>query len=117
MATGVAAFGVFYAGGLVVREIPPLARFISNVLDYADAGDDKLVFLTTMANGFGEEVFFRGAIFAALGDSHPVTTSTGRLHAGHRADPQPRAGPRRRRRWEACGVCSARPPPGSRRPC
>lgn len=74
--TGVAAFGVFYAGGLVVREIPPLARYISNVLDYADAGDDKLVFLTTLANGFGEEVFFRGAMFAALGDSHPVATST-----------------------------------------
>ena len=60
----------------MVREIPPLARCISNVLDYADAGDDKLVFLTTMANGFGEEVFFRGAVFAALGDNHPVATSS-----------------------------------------
>ena len=35
-------------------------------------GDDKLVYLTTLANGFGEEVFFRGAMFAALGRRHPV---------------------------------------------
>jgi membrane protease YdiL (CAAX protease family) len=76
VATGAAAFGVFYAGGLVVREIPPLARWIANVLSYADEGDDKLVYLTTLANGFGEEVFFRGAMFAALGERRPVATST-----------------------------------------
>jgi uncharacterized protein YbjT (DUF2867 family)/membrane protease YdiL (CAAX protease family) len=76
VATGAAAFGVFYAGGLVVREIPPLARWISNVLSYADEGDDTLVYLTTLANGFGEEVFFRGAMFAALEDRRPVATST-----------------------------------------
>ncbi len=76
VATGAAAFGVFYAGGLVVREIPPLARYISSVLDYADEGDSALVYLTTLANGFGEEVFFRGAMFAALEGRHPVAAST-----------------------------------------
>jgi membrane protease YdiL (CAAX protease family) len=33
-----------------------------------------LVLAATLANAVGEEVFFRGAVFAALG--HPVTAST-----------------------------------------
>ena len=31
---------------------------------------------TTLANGVGEEVFFRGTLFSALGSSHPVGVST-----------------------------------------
>ena len=33
--------------------------------------------LTTLANGAGEEVFFRGAMYAAIGENHPVLLSTG----------------------------------------
>ena len=77
LATGVGAFGVFYAGGLVVREIPPLRRAIASVLQYSEQGNAALVLTTTLANGAAEEVFFRGAVFAALGDKHPVVTSTG----------------------------------------
>jgi uncharacterized protein len=32
--------------------------------------------LTALANGLGEEVFFRGALFAAIGGRHPVLAST-----------------------------------------
>jgi len=77
LATGVGAFGVFYAGGLVVREVPPLRRAIAAVLQYSEHGNDSLVLITTVANGAAEEIFFRGAVFAALGERYPVAASTG----------------------------------------
>jgi membrane protease YdiL (CAAX protease family) len=76
VATGVAAFGFFYGCALLARHIPLLDRAISRVLVFAEEGDEPLVLLTTLANGLGEEVFFRGALYAALGDGHPVLTST-----------------------------------------
>ena len=76
VAPGVAAFGFFYACALVARSIPPLDRAISRVLVFAEEGEEPLVLLTTLANGLGEEIFFRGALYAALGHEHPVVTST-----------------------------------------
>ena len=76
IATGVGAFGFFYACALVARRIPLLDNAISRVLVFAEEGNDPLVLLTTLANGLGEEVFFRGAMYAALGDRHPVLSST-----------------------------------------
>lgn len=75
LATGIGAFGFFYGAALVARRIPVLDEAISRVLVFADEGDDKLVLLTTLANGVGEEIFFRGALYAAL-PSHPVAAST-----------------------------------------
>lgn len=75
--TGVGAFGVFYAAALVAKRIPVLDRAISSVLQYADQGNDGLVVLTTLANGAAEEVFFRGALYAAVGERRPVVASTG----------------------------------------
>jgi CAAX protease family protein len=74
--TGVGAFGFFYACALVTRSIPPLDRAVSRVLVFAEDGDQPLVLLTTLANGVGEEVFFRGALYAALGSERPVLAST-----------------------------------------
>jgi membrane protease YdiL (CAAX protease family) len=74
--TGLAAFGFFYGCALVARKIPVLDVAIGRVLAFADEGDDRLVLLTTLANGLGEEVFFRGALYAALGDRSPVVAST-----------------------------------------
>jgi uncharacterized protein len=65
--TGVGAFGAFYAAALVARRIPLLNRAISSVLRYADQGSGGLVLLTTLTNGAAEEVFFRGALYAAAG--------------------------------------------------
>ena len=76
VATGVAAFGFFYGCALVARRVPVLDEAIARVLAFADEGDGRLVLLTTLANGLGEEVFFRGALYAALGDRHPVASST-----------------------------------------
>jgi uncharacterized protein len=76
VATGVGAFGFFYACALVAQRIPLLDNAISRVLVFAEEGNDPAVLLTTLANGLGEEVFFRGAMYAALGDRHPVVSST-----------------------------------------
>jgi hypothetical protein len=74
--TGVAAFGAFYAAALVARRIPVLDRSLRSILQYAKEGSGPLVLLTTLANGAAEEVFFRGALFAAVGARRPVTGST-----------------------------------------
>ncbi len=76
VATGVAAFGCFYGCALVARHIPVLDRAIGNVLAFADEGRTPLVVATTLANGLGEEVFFRGALYAALGPDRAVVVST-----------------------------------------
>lgn len=77
VATGVGAFGVFYAGALVSRRIPFLRRAISRILSFADEGDNSLVMLTTLVNGVAEELFFRGALYQAFDRRHPVLSSTG----------------------------------------
>ena len=74
--TGVGAFGVFYGCALVARHVPVLDSAISSVLAYAEEGSTPLVLATTLANGVAEEVFFRGALYAAIGEQHPVALST-----------------------------------------
>src|SRR4051794_11636822 len=77
IATGVGAFGAFYAAALVARRIPPLARAVSSVLQFAEEGDQSLVLLSALANGAAEEIFFRGAVYAAFGeDANPVVKTT-----------------------------------------
>ena len=74
--TGVGAFGVFYGAALVARRVPVLDRAITKVLRYAHQGSTPLVATTTLANGVAEEVFFRGALYAAIGADRPVLAST-----------------------------------------
>jgi membrane protease YdiL (CAAX protease family) len=74
--TGAAAFGAFYGCALVAREVPVLNRAIASILQYAHAGSPRLVLATTLANGAAEEVFFRGALYAAVGVDRPVLKST-----------------------------------------
>ncbi|HET8602435.1 MAG TPA: type II CAAX endopeptidase family protein [Marmoricola sp.] len=76
VATGVGAFGLFYGCALVARRVPLLREAISRVLAFAEQGSPGLVLATTLANGLGEEVFFRGALYPALGQRHPVAVST-----------------------------------------
>lgn len=76
VALGVGVFGLFYGAALVARRIPVLDRAITSVLRYARQGSAPLVLTTTLANGVAEEVFFRGALYAAVGERRPVLTST-----------------------------------------
>jgi hypothetical protein len=56
--------------------VPVLDRAIGNVLAFAEEGNSPLVVATTLANGVGEELFFRGAIYAALDGDQAVVVST-----------------------------------------
>ena len=73
---GLLLAGVFVVGGLVIRHIPPLAGMTEDVLGYARVGSFALVAVITLVNGIAEELFFRGALFAAIGIKHPVLIST-----------------------------------------
>jgi membrane protease YdiL (CAAX protease family) len=73
---GLILAAAFIVGGLVIRQIPVLASYTNDVLGYAAAGSLPLVTVITLVNGIAEELFFRGALFAAIGVRHPVLIST-----------------------------------------
>jgi membrane protease YdiL (CAAX protease family) len=75
-AIGIALGAAFLVGGLIAREIPGVREYITRVLEFANYG--PLVFITfiTVINGIAEELFFRGALYTALGKWHPVLVST-----------------------------------------
>ena len=72
---GLGLAGVFALGGLVVRDIDFLDRQVRSVLDHADQGFGPLLVLVTVINGIAEELFFRGAGYAAS-TRHPVPVTT-----------------------------------------
>jgi hypothetical protein len=72
---GLALAGVFVAGGLVVRQLPALERQVSSVLDFADQGSVPILVVVTAVNGVAEELFFRGAAYAAI-TRDPVVWTT-----------------------------------------
>ena len=67
---------IFVLGGLIAREIPPVAALITQVLLYAHHGWYPVIVAITLVNGIAEEAFFRGALYTALGRYHPVVIST-----------------------------------------
>ena len=73
---GLAAGAVFVVGALLVRDIGPVHRLVNSVLAHAKFGSTSVVLLITLLNGVAEEVFFRGALFAAIGRKRPVLIST-----------------------------------------
>lgn len=73
---GIGLGAIFIVGGLVAREIPPVRDYIVQVLEYTDYGSLALVTFITLINGLAEEMFFRGALFSALGTFRPVLIST-----------------------------------------
>jgi uncharacterized protein len=73
---GLLLAALFVLGALIVRTIPTLARLTEDVLGYARLGNLWIIFMITLVNGVAEELFFRGALFAAIGEWHPVLIST-----------------------------------------
>ena len=49
---------------------------LTSVMSYAHEGSTPLVLATTLANAAAEEVFFRGALYAAIAQPHQVAVST-----------------------------------------
>ncbi len=72
---GLVLVALFVVGGLVVREVPALEAQVRHVLVFADEGVLPLVVLVTAVNGIAEELFFRGALYAAV-PRHPVAVTT-----------------------------------------
>ena len=66
LALGFGLAGVFVLGALVVRQIPWLEHQVSSVLDFADQGSLPVLIAVTAVNGVAEELFFRGAAYAAI---------------------------------------------------
>lgn len=73
---GLVIGGVFVLGGLVVREIAPLAAQVNDVLEFTSQTSWRLVLLVTLVNAITEEMFFRGALYTAFGRRYPIVGST-----------------------------------------
>jgi uncharacterized protein len=74
--TGLVIGALFVAGAAVVAHVPLLRDYVDAVLDHARYGSIPLILAVTLINGLAEEVFFRGALFAAIGHRYPVALST-----------------------------------------
>lgn len=73
---GLTVVTLFVLGALVVRQVPPLRAAVNAVLDHARLGSFAVVAVIAVVNGLAEELFFRGALFAAIGRRQPVLVST-----------------------------------------
>jgi uncharacterized protein len=73
---GLLLAGTFVVGGLIAREIPAVAAPITRVLQFAHHGYLPFIVAITVINGVAEELFFRGALYTALGRRRPVLIST-----------------------------------------
>jgi uncharacterized protein len=67
---------VFVLGGLIAREIPAVSELITRVLQYTDQGSWRLTMAIALLGGIAEELFYRGALYTALGRHHPLVIST-----------------------------------------
>ncbi len=76
IAVGLLLAALFVLGALIIRMIPSLVRLAEDVLGYARLGNLWIIFVITLVNGVAEELFFRGALFAAIGLRHAVLIST-----------------------------------------
>lgn len=72
---GLALAGVFVVGALLVRELPVLGDQVRHVLGFAAEGPLVLVLAVTVVNGVAEELFFRGAVYAAAPRA-PIVVAT-----------------------------------------
>jgi hypothetical protein len=72
---GLSSVAVFAAGAAIVRTVGPLQNVVADVLAHARRGNIALVYVVTLANGVAEEVFFRGALYAAVGRRHAIPVS------------------------------------------
>jgi hypothetical protein len=94
-AVGLAIALAFVGGALVARQIPGVREYITDVLIFANQGALALVVFITVVNGLAEEVFFRGALYSALGPStrrprRRSSTSSARSPRATRCSASPR---------------------------
>jgi len=76
LALGVLLLAVFLAGALLVARIPVLREPVDDLLDHARVGSLALVAVLTTVNGIAEELYFRGALYSAIGRRGAVLGTT-----------------------------------------
>ena len=76
LALGALLLVLFLAGAVVVAQVPVLRDPVQELLDHAVYGSLAVVTLITVVNGIAEELYFRGALFAAVGRRHAVAVTT-----------------------------------------
>ncbi len=75
---GAALVGLFSVGALLIREISALSFLVDEireVLELANQGTLWIIVIVTALNGIAEELFFRGAAYAAI-PRHPIVWTT-----------------------------------------
>jgi membrane protease YdiL (CAAX protease family) len=73
---GLVLGGVFVLGALAARRLSAASEAITEVLEFANAGSLRLIVVIVMVNAVAEEMFFRGALYTALGRGRPLAVST-----------------------------------------
>jgi len=73
---GLLLLALFLLGAVVVARIPLLRGPVDGLLDHARFGSLAIVAVITAMNGVAEELFYRGALFAAVGRRHAVLVTT-----------------------------------------
>jgi uncharacterized protein len=73
---GLVLGAVFVLGGLIAREIPAVSELITRVLQFTDQGSWRLTMTIALLGGIAEELFYRGALYTALGRHQPALVST-----------------------------------------
>ena len=76
LALGGLLLALFLVGALVVARIPVLRDPVEHLLDHARLGSLLLVALLTAVNGIAEEMYFRGALYSAVGRRHAVAITS-----------------------------------------
>lgn len=76
LALGGLIIAVFLGGAVVIAQIPPVLQLVNDVLDHARFASLPAVLAITIVNGIAEELYFRGALYAAVGRRLPVLITT-----------------------------------------
>jgi membrane protease YdiL (CAAX protease family) len=75
-ALGALLLAMFVAGAFVVAHVPVLREPVEQLLDHARLGSLALVAVLTAVNAVAEELYFRGALYSAVGRRHAVAITT-----------------------------------------
>lgn len=76
LAIGAGTVGVFAVGAAAIAQITVLRRPVLKVLNHARFGSLPVVIPLTLMTGVGEELFFRGALYAGTRAPHQIAVTT-----------------------------------------
>jgi hypothetical protein len=73
---GALLLAIYLGGAFLVAQVPVLRGPVDDLLDHARYGSLPLVLVLTIVNGVAEEIFFRGALYAAIPQRWTVAATT-----------------------------------------